>query len=186
MNLSIGAPRIAAVLLGALTLSGCGIFGGNVDMSMSEEMKQKCPPVGIVAYTGQLTRFVGVAQDAGDVSMRAEVTNLQVTCANTEGDGAVNARISFDVVAERGPASNESGASLQYFVALTADSASKLQKDLYDVSVSYGSDGVGVSREVINAVVPLREGSLPYEEILIGLQLSREELGYNIARGANR
>ena len=186
MKRTIGALRVAAVLGGALALSGCGLFGGKVDQGMSAEMKQKCPPVGIVAYTGQVTRFAGLGRLAQDVALRAEITNLKVSCVNSEDKGAVNARITFDVVAERGPASTDSGASLQYFVAITPDSKTVARKDVYDSNHSFGANGISTSTETIDAVVPLKGEEIPYEEILIGLQLTREELGYNIARAGVR
>ncbi|MBI1179464.1 MAG: hypothetical protein GC201_02835 [Alphaproteobacteria bacterium] len=186
MNRTIGAPRIAAVLLAASALSGCSLFGGKVDMSMSKAMKQKCPPVGIVAYTGQVTRFNGSGEEASDMTVRAELDNLKVTCTNNADNTAVSAHITFDLSGERGPASNDSGVTLQYFVALTADSKSVLEKKLYDSTVSFGENGEGVTHEALDATVPIKGDELPYEEILIGLQLDRHELGYNIARAASR
>lgn len=182
----MNAARIAAVVVGAAALSGCGLFGGKVDMSMSEAMKQHCPPVGIVAYTGQVTRFAGAGRAASDVALRAEVTNLKVTCTSPKDRTSVSARITFDLVGERGPASSDSGATVRYFVALADSNQKILKKDVYETSLSFGASGVTISREALSALVPQKGESVPYEEILVGLQLERDELGYNLARGTGK
>jgi hypothetical protein len=179
-------PRVAAVVVGALALSGCSIFGNKVDMSMSEAMKQHCPPVGIVAYTGQLTRFAGAGRQAGDVAYRVDVTNLKVSCASPKDKTLVNAKVTFDIVGERGPASTDSGATVKYFVALADENQKILRKDVYETALPFGPGGVIISHEALDAIVPQKGEEVPYEEILIGLQLERDELGYNIARGAGK
>lgn len=186
MKFSMGVPRIAAVVVGALALSGCGVLGGGVDMAMSEAMKQHCPPVGIVAYTGQVTRFAGAGRQAGDVAFRAEITNLKLSCGGPEDKTEVVARVRFDIVGERGPASTDSGATVRYFVALADENQKILKKDVYETSLTFGDGGVIISRERLNAVFPQKGDEVPYEEILIGLQLERDEFGYNVARGAGK
>jgi hypothetical protein len=185
MTGSIGVLRSAAVVCGALVLAGCGLFGRNVDMGMSEAMKQKCPPVGIVAHTGQLTRFAGSGRETGDVAFRAALTDLKVVCTSPKDGGAVNARITFDILVEPGPAASAGSATLQYFVALTGDGKTVLRKDVYDSAHSLAA-GPSRSRETLEATVPVKGDEMTYEEILIGLQLSRDELGYNLARSAGR
>ena len=179
-------PRVAGVVVGALALSGCSIFGNKVDMSMSESMKQHCPPVGIVAYTGQLTRFAGAGRQAADVAYRVEVTNLKVTCTSPKDKTLVSGKVTFDIVGERGPASTDSGATVKYFVALADENQKIIKKDVYETALPFGPGGVIISHETLDATVPQKGEDVPYEEILIGLQLERDELGYNIARGAGK
>ena len=186
MKFSMGAPRIAAVLVGALALSGCSVFGGKVDMGMSEAMKQHCPPVGIVAYTGQVTRFAGAGRQSGDVALRAEVTNLKISCGSPEEKTRVDAKVTFDIVGERGPASSESGATVRYFVALADENQKILKKDVFETNLTFGAGGVTISHEKLSAVLPQKGEEVPYEEILIGLQLERDEFGYNVARGTGK
>jgi hypothetical protein len=186
MKFSMGVPRVAAVLVGAFALSGCGIFGGKVDMGMSEAMKQHCPPVGIVAYTGQVTRFAGAGRQSGDVALRAEVTNLKISCGSPEERTRVDAKVTFDIVGERGPASSESGATVRYFVALADENQKVLKKDVYETNLTFGAGGVTISHEKLSAVLPQKGEEVPYEEILIGLQLERDEFGYNVARGTGK
>lgn len=186
MKFSMGVPRAAAVVVGAFALSGCGLLGGKVDMAMSEAMKQHCPPAGIVAYTGQMTRFAGAGRQTGDVALRAEVTNLKMTCTSPKERTQVTANITFDIVGERGPASTESSATVRYFVALADENGKVLKKDVYDSNLTFGPGGVIISHEKLNAVLPQKGEEVPYEEILIGLQLERDEFGYNVARGSGK
>jgi hypothetical protein len=187
MKVSMGLPRVGAVVVGALALSGCSIFGGKVDMEMSEAMKQICPPVGIVAYTGQVTRFAGAGRLASDVALRAEVTNLKMTCSTPKEGAEVTATITFDIIGERGPASTDSGATLRYFVAQADENQKILKKEVYDTSLAFGPGGVTISHEKLRAILPKKgDEGVTYEEILIGLQLERDEFGYNLARSAGK
>ncbi|MGE0667289.1 MAG: hypothetical protein AB7O49_12090 [Sphingomonadales bacterium] len=182
----MGLPRVAAVAVGALALSGCGLFGGKVDMGMSEAMKQHCPPVGIVAYTGQVTRFAGDGRQSGDVALRAEVTNLKLSCGSPEDKTRVDAKVTFDIVGERGPASTEPSATVRYFVALADENQKILKKDVYETTLAFSTGDVTISHEKLTAILPQKGEEVPYEEILIGLQLERDEFGYNIARGVGK
>ncbi len=186
MKFSKGMARVSALVVGALALSGCSLFGGKVNMSMSDAMKQHCPPVGIVAYTGQVTRFAGAGRQSGDVTFRGEVTNLKVTCTSPKERNSVSAAITFDIVGERGPASTESSAAVTYFVALVDENQKIIKKDVYPVTLSFGQGGVVISHEKLDALVPQSGEDVPYEEILVGLQLERDEFGYNVARGVGK
>ena len=145
------------------------------------------PPVGIVAYTGQVTRFAGAGRLAIGVALRAEVTNLKMTCSTPKEGTQVTPTITFDIIGERGPASTESGATLRYFVAQADENQKILKKEVYDTSLAFGPGGVTISHEKLRAQLPKKgdEGET-YEEILIGLQLERDEFGYNLARSAGK
>lgn len=173
---------VAAALLGS-SLTACGIFGSQVSMDVPKEASQVCPAVGIVARTGSLTRFATPgSQDAEDVTLRGTISGLDMTCNDVSG--AVRANISFDVVAINGPASSGGDVDLTYFIAVTRGSERVLDKKTYVTHhrLSRGRDSSAV-RENIVADVPVDdEGSTGEIEILIGFQLDRDELKYNVFR----
>ena len=174
--------RIAFSFSVALMLGACGIFGSQVDLGMSPEMAQKCPPVGIVAYTGDITRFAGNSRDASDVIDRAAIGSLNVQCQDTEDERSVVARITFDISATRGPASTSGTAEFPFFVTVTRGNEAVLDKNLYTSNHTFTGRSTSVQRESVTAWVPLDDGKLPDTEILIGFQLTRDELAYNLSR----
>ena len=65
-------------------LAGCGIFGKQVSLELTEADKQRCPPVGILAYAGEITRFqAGPGRTTDDVINRGTISGLTVSCFNT-------------------------------------------------------------------------------------------------------
>ncbi len=171
---------VAAALIGP-SLTACGIFGGQVSMDIPREASQVCPAVGIVGRTGSLTRFAtSDSRDIGDVTLRGTISGLEVICEDISG--AVRASIGFDVIAQKGPASRDDDVDLSYFIVVTRGSDEVLDKRLYVTrhSFSPGRDSSAL-RENIVADVPVDdEGSTGEIEILIGFQLDRDELKYNV------
>ena len=183
MICSLRLPRIFFVVSASLVLAGCGIFGRQVDLGLSPEMAQKCPPVGIVAYTGEMTRFTGNSRDASAVVDRGAIGSLTVVCQDTEDETALVARISFDISAMRGPANRTGTAEFPFFVTVTRGNEAVLDKNLYTSTHQFGGQSTSVQREMVTAWVPLGEGGrILNTEILIGFQLTKDELAYNVSR----
>ena len=162
-------------------LAGCGLFGKQVSMELTDEDKQRCPAVGIVAYTGESTRFVdGGGRTTADVVSRGSISGLKVDCFNTET--GVDATVSFDLNASTGPASRRGSVELEYFVVLSNDDK-PLERKLYTVSVPM-LNGHGSVRQYVGIQMPFADDGVKLvdKEVLLGFQLSREELTYNIHR----
>ncbi len=177
-----GITRLAAVTSIALLLSACGIFGGQVDLEIPEALKQKCPPIGIVAYTGEITRFAGSGREATDLAYQGQISGLSMICEDSEDERGLNALITFDITAIRGP-SGGSSVEFPYFVTVTRGNEAVLEKTVYSSFHSFAGQGRSAQREGIRAYVPLSpEGEILDLEILIGFQLTREELSYNVNR----
>lgn len=172
----------AAALMSPL-LTACGIFGSQVSMDIPREASQVCPPVGIIARTGSLTRFATPDnRDIDNVTLRGAIGGLKITCKDVSG--AVRASIGFDVVAQKGPASRGGDVELTYFVAITQSSDRVLSKRLHVTSHSFsrGRNSSAVRENFIADVPVDDEGSTGEVEILIGFQLDRDELKYNVFR----
>jgi hypothetical protein len=183
MRLSFRLLRTGTVVAAAFALAGCGLFGGQVNLELSEEMKQKCPPVGIVAYTGELTRFVGNSRDASAVDFRATLGKLNVTCRDSADKQGLFADITFEISATKGPASTSNSVEIPFFVNVSRGSDAVLEKNMYSSRHTFDGDKWSAYRESVTAYVPLGpEGQILNYEVLIGLQISKAELQYNIAR----
>ncbi|MFN3232414.1 MAG: hypothetical protein ACE363_09675 [Alphaproteobacteria bacterium] len=177
-----GIARIAALSGLSLVLASCSIFGGGIDLEIPESLKQKCPPVGIVAYTGEVFRFSGDGRESSDLAYQGQISGLSVECTDSEDGQGLFAVVAFDVSAVRGPSGGGS-VELPYFVSVTRGSEAVLEKNVYSSFHGFGARNRSAQREAINAYVPLgADGEILDLEILIGFQLTREELAYNVAR----
>ena len=183
MQFSFRLLRTGVLFGAAITLAGCGLFGGQVNMELSPAMKQKCPPVGIVAYTGELTRFQGTSREASAVEMRATLGKLNVQCRDSADGQGLFADITFDISVTKGPASRSNSVEIPFFVSVSRGNEAVLEKNLYTSRHSFDRDNWSAFRENVTAYVPLGEGGeLMNYEVLIGLQLTKDEFQYNLAR----
>jgi len=163
-------------------LAGCGLFGKQVSLEFTDEDKQRCPAVGIVAYTGEITNFVeGKGRTTADVIDRGSLSGLLVDCFNTAS--GVDASISFDVSASTGAAGRGSSVNLTYFVAITNDDDETLQKKLYRINIPTRG-GSGSERQIVGVQIPFAADGIELvdQEVLIGFQLTKEQLTYNVNR----
>lgn len=140
-----------------------------------------CPAVAIVSNTGNLTRFAGEDRNASDVVFNASISSISVDCE--EGSG-IYANIGLSIIATGGPANTESSVSLPYFVALMRDNNLITSKKIYESRLNFnGAQGRAGSRESVVVRFDDIEVSRRYDyEVLIGFQLSPDEVIYNVLR----
>lgn len=151
-------------------------------MDLPKEVVQVCPPVGIVARTGTLTRFAGEGRDQFDVELRGTISGLSTKCEDTPN--GVRAIVQFDVVVQKGPAATLSSVDLDYFVAISQQSDELLDKRVYSTSHTFPPGQTrSLVHETLAVDMPVSDddttGGL---EVLIGFQLGRAELEYNVFR----
>lgn len=158
----------------ALSLSACSQNPFLVTTS-------NCPAVAVLSNTGYLTRFEGEGRDADDVAFDATITGVQVDC--DEGRDVL-VELNFAIVARKGPAMREGSVTLPYFVVLMRDNNLITAKKIYESTLIFraGSDRAGVRETIIqrfeDVAIPRR-----YDyEIMIGFQLTPDEVIYNVLR----
>ena len=173
------ARFLCLVAAASIFLGSCGIFGKQVSLEMTEEDKQQCPPAGILAYAGEVTRFEGNGRTTDDVIERGTISGLKVTCYDT--NTGVDATLTFDLSAQSGPRGGGQVA-LQYFVSIADDNDKPLEKKTF-VAYINTAGGHGTVRKYHGVQIPFDIGGVLVDrEVIIGLQLSEEELAYNINR----
>lgn len=165
-------------LLGlAALLAGCG---GN--RNPLEVTVERCPALAVVGGTGSLTRFAGEGRDADDILFEAAVSNAELSC---DQGGDVISTVAFSIVAQRGEAMvGYYETSLPYFVTVLRDNSEIVAKEIFEVPIVFddGAQRVGWS-ETIEQRLPTIEQARRYDyEILIGFQLTPEEVTYNLLR----
>lgn len=164
-------------LLALLVLAGC-----NSNKNPLEVTIQRCPAVAVVGGTGSFTRFVGEEKNASDVAYEATISNLSLDC---DQDRDVTSDVDFTITAVRGPALPESGdISMTWFVAVVRDNSEIIAKEIYETRLRFQpGQQRAISRETIRQTLPDIDLARRYDyEILVGFQLSSDDITYNLLR----
>jgi len=173
LTVRLGILLIAASLL----LAGCA-----ADRNPLQVTAQRCPAFAVLGGTGSLTQFAGEERETSDVFVEATIADLSLEC--DQGDDVVSS-IAFNVVGTRGPAmQGESEVSLPFFVAVLRDNSVVVAKKIYETRLRFGPEDQRAStREDLRQYLPTIEQARRYNyEILVGFQLSQDELSYNLLR----
>jgi hypothetical protein len=174
--------RAAPLLAGAvLLLAGCGAFSKKVETP-------PCPRVTLVPDVSELTGYRdGPGRDLTDVRYRATIADAKGECRYTRDGLAVD--MTVVILAERGPAATRDPAEFEYFVALSDPQRRILNKGVFKVRIAFasGQERGQLADEITIGPVRLAERDAgPDYVILLGFQLSPEELERNRRRGGLR
>jgi hypothetical protein len=162
--------------LALLLLAGCG--GGGIRSQIPSLI---CPAIGLVQETSTVTRFQGTGSYLeGDVLYEGYISDLTSSC-DEEGGGVV-ADFAFNVTASKGQASQVSQVTLPYFVAVTTPAGAIISKQVFNAVVDLSLDGRGTVREHLNQHIQAEGKDFHSYEILIGFQLSEDDMIYNLAQ----
>ena len=173
------AQRAALAGALALALAGCGLFS-------EAAPPQACPDAVILADAKNVTLYrEGPGRDLTDVEFEGEIARIVGSCQY--GKRELTVTLVADLVATRGPAAPDAEATLPFFVAITDEARNIVAKKVFDsaIPIPRGQRRAGV-REEIEQVIPLPEGEpAPYYEIVVGFQLTPEQLERNRRARAN-
>ena len=142
-----------------------------------------CPAVAVVSYTGTVTKFNGVGRNAGDVIYNATMTDLRVDCEEDD-DSGIYQRVSFAIIASKGPAYSNQEIALPYFALLLRDNSLITNKRIFSAEFRFdpGSDRF-VLRQAILQTLPDLDIARRYDyELLVGFHLTPDEIAYNALR----
>lgn len=179
---------LVGLLLSALTLAGCTseqAFSAVGLGSSTEEggtADRPCPTVGVLNETDHLTLFNGRGKDLTDVVLRAEIGKVVTKCEYNPEESLISVDLAYNGVAEIGPAAQSRNQTVTTFVAVMRRFGTKVKKQIYEVPLAFG----GNSRQ-IQFLKTVDGTQIPYGgnadgriyEILIGFQLTPEQLDYN-------
>lgn len=140
----------------------------------------------ILADAKRITQFrAGPGRDLTDVEFEGEIAGISGTCVYGKRDLTVT--LVADLVATRGPAAATEQATLPFFVAIADEARNIVAKQVFDsaIAIPRAQRRAGV-REEIEQVIPLpKDAPSPYFEIVVGFQLSAEQLEQNRRARAN-
>ena len=167
------------VLALPLLAAGCGAF--------DRSPPPACPRIGILSDAATLVKFrPGPGRDLTDVEHEAEILNVDRTCELRDKGTAVEVAVTIQFAASRGPAAPEATTiPLPYFVAVVERATQRIiarEAIPGQIELPPGRRRAGVGEEITERI-PLSTGRSPADyEILVGLELTEEQLQYNRRR----
>ena len=198
-RLSRCSSRLLAPALALLMLAGCQTMDQvgaslaslkmpDLGLSGSDRVtvipQGDCPAVSRVAELSSLYQFANPARPSAATKLsEAHITKVSSRCAKQSGNLKLDVTINFDGgVGPKGRISpgDKPSFAYPYFVAITNDKNQILSKEIFAVSFSYdSSSNLQMQSETLTQIVPLAGADPRTYRILIGFQLSPEELAYN-------
>lgn len=165
-------PSLAILVLLGFGLAAC---------SSKREPLPPCPRVGILgdAQKGMQYRD-GPGRDLTDVTFETELLDYNGECRYEDKRSAVVVRFILQVAATRGPAATQPEARVPYFVAVVDKRQNVLAREEFVARIPFqeGRRRVVVGEE-LEQRIPLQGRSTGDIEVLIGLDLTREQLERN-------
>ena len=173
--------RPALLLAAGLALGGCGMFGSAG--TQTEAGRLDCPEIAGTAETSDLRRYRGAGRDLTDLVVEAKLTAVSGRCEplgrRREG---VRVALAPSIEVIRGPAASGRTLSVPYFVAVADRTGRIPAKQVFEIAVEFPANRsrLRLSGEEVTVDLPLRpeERASDYS-VLVGLQLSEEELATN-------
>lgn len=152
--------------------------------SSDESPPPGCPVTNFVNDLDHVTAFTDDAVgDLTDVRFDAQLTSLSAIC-NFESDELVM-DIAFQVLASRGPANKDNQAAVTYFIAIADQTGTIIAKETFDNILPFKGNlrRVAIKDEFEPTIpYPADRKTLNRYRVLIGFQLTPEQLAYNRAR----
>ena len=187
-NPGVRRPAVAAVLAAAVLTAMVAACSSDRDLAPA------CPDTSVVSDASTITRFgPGPGRDLLNVDLQAEIADLVTACNDKKKrDGVPVAEVVLApvIVASRGPANQNRTPTLRYFVSVVDANQQILQKQTFDLRLDFTENRTRlVIRDddpPIKVYVPNRKGAgARGYQVLVGFQLTQEELTYNRDRGAS-
>lgn len=144
-----------------------------------------CPQTGILSDAADLTRFRATGTDLTDMVVDGRITGLAGKCSL---DDLTHLRtvLSVNLEVARGPAAKTRQADIAYFISVSrGDTILAKQDYLLNVVFPSNTDRLRLSGDQIDIVLPVdaKISGAAYS-VLVGFQLTPEQLAFNRRRGA--
>ncbi len=177
-------PSSLMMMIVALFVGGCS----------SDKQTEVCPRVAVLSEAGSLTRFApGSGRDILDVDFQGELADLVTECnfPKAKETRQVVVQLAPVFTLSRGAANTDRKAEFTYFVSVVRGEEI-LSKQLFEVESTFAGNRSRIvvrdDNPPIMIDIPLASRNSQHEyEILVGFQLTQDELRHNQAtRGVGR
>ena len=168
---------VVASTLCLLALSACSAPGSG--------FAPACPQTGILKDGADLTRFRGTGADLTDMVVDGRITGLAGKCA-LDDETHLRTSVAVRMDLARGPASTSRKAMVTYFVSVSRGNTILDKRDFaIPVTFQENNDHVTLTTDEVDLVVPVNDKvSGAAYRVLVGFQLTPQELAFNRRRGA--
>lgn len=174
MNISSFNSVVAALPL-VLALACCSSDKGD------------CPTMSGITDASIATVFrPGTTPDPANVLYTVEITSVTGDCDLDKKAHTADASLNVGFRATRAPSGAEAHYSVPYFVAVTEGSERILTRHVYSVNIAFepGATTAIVTDTIGSTHLHTTKDRQPYDyQVLVGLQLSKEQLDYNRQSG---
>lgn len=178
--------KSASVVAAALFLGSCSsdmntdLFGG--DFLSSEPKILPCPNVTVVPSAENITIFrEGPGRDLVDVTFEGSIEPVSGECEYQDDESLVVTEMVMRINATKGPAASSQAQEFPFFIAISDWNRRILSKKVFKspVEVPEGKRRGTVQEEIVHRIPVISGRSGADYTILIGFQLTREQLQYN-------
>ena len=170
----------AVIAASAALLTGCQ-SGANV-FSSQEQNAGVCPAALALYDAHRVVQFNGDEIIYGNIGFTGEILGVRSLCTYS-GDRPIIANLEIDMAFGRGPAAVGNEETYEFFVAVTRRDSAIIHREVFPVHVRFNRDEDRTyTTETIDAIsIPrANEGTSGANfEILVGFELSEEELAFN-------
>lgn len=200
--LSVSRKTLAFFAMMALMLTGCETINGLgnrfadfkfpdfwTSPQTSDALATGCPEAEVIQELRNLTEFAPMAPATPDNMVSSvRIANLKTVCRSVDST-SVTLDIALTLTGSLGPRArikptDKPSFAYPYFVALTTDDGKIVAKEIHAVSLSYdkGQDRLTLE-ETLRHTLPIRlsGGHITPYRLLVGFQLSDDQLAYNRA-----
>jgi hypothetical protein len=168
--------RIAGIAAGVALLAGCNTVKSD-----------NCPTMAAVLDASSLTVFrQGTSPDPSNVLYTVQIVEVGGKCDYDKKKRSADSDLTVTFRATRAPTGDAVEYAVPYFVGITEGSDRVLTRQAYTVPLSFapGQASVTFTDEVKSADLTAKRGEFPYDyQILVGLQITKEQLEYNRTKG---
>lgn len=175
LRFSRSLPAVAAAIGLSVILAACSNKPAN--------NLPPCPKVGILGDAYKATQYrEGPGRDLTDVAYDVQLLDYNGGCKydDVKNIRAVTVSFALQVAATRGPAASGPEAQVPYFVAVVDSEKNVLTRERFVARVPFkeGQRRVVVAED-LEQIIPLTGRRTTQVEILVGLELPRDQLERN-------
>lgn len=182
-----------------LSLTACETFDGLIDDISSIELpsleidntenpenylvKGNCPETKVVDELAGFSEFTNVYTPSEDqLISRAHISSIEGSCTYDPRSMTVDVSLGFETASgPQAPANSLNNFSFPFFVAITDPHGNIAAKQVFTADISFNpGENYKSHKETLRQVIPLVDTDEGKDyKILVGFQLSPEQLGYN-------
>jgi hypothetical protein len=148
----------------------------------SNKVNALCPGAAALVEASNMTGFPqGASADPAHALYRVAISNVTTDCSVNGRARTADSSLNIQFVATRAPGGQAANYRVPYFVAVR-DGGQIMTKKVFWVGFSFapGQATSNFSQSISSTTVHIARGRQPFDyQILVGLQLTREQLEYN-------